>query len=141
LFNSTFFAGVKLPLCFLGFFFFGRSALLILIVWMAAQMVAAVGLLKLKKWGLFTTTGLQCIGVINTLPLVGIPANGMRFQQLMETMIASINTRLPQPVPVVIAMWAGFAISIPIVFVILWFLIKQKQAFSSAAQQMARHRL
>jgi hypothetical protein len=140
LFYSTFFTGVQLPLCFLGFFFFGRSASLILIVWMAAQMVAAVGLLKLKNWGLFGTIGLQCLTVINAVLLVGIPANRARFQQLMETMIASMNTRTSQPVPFAIPMWAGIASSLPLVFVILWFLITRKQAFNSAAQEMAGHR-
>jgi hypothetical protein len=71
---------------------------------------------------------------------VAIPPNRVRFQQLMETMIASMNTRLPQPIPFVIPMWAAFAISIPVVFVILWFLITQKHAFTSAAEKSARHR-
>jgi hypothetical protein len=140
LFYSTFLPGMQLPLFFLGFFFFGRSASLILIVWMAAQMVAAVGLLKLKNWGLFATIGLQCLAVTNAVLLVGIPANRARFQQLMETMMASMNTRMPQPAPFVVPMWAGIASSLPIVFVILWFLITRKQAFTSAAQEMARHR-
>ena len=140
LFYSRFFPGVQFPLFFLGFFFLGRSAFLILIVWMAAQMVAAVGLLRLKKWGLFTTIGLQCLAVMNVTLLVGFPANRARFQQFMETIIASINARMPQPAPFVFPMWIGIVSSLPIVFVILWFLIARKQAFTSAAQELARQR-
>lgn len=137
---SAFFPGVQLPLCFLGFFFFGRSAFLILFVWMAVQMVAAVGLLKLKNWGRLAAIGLQCLAVINAALLLGIPANRARFQQLMETMTASLNARMPQPVPFVFPAWIGFASSLPIVFVILWFLIARKQAFTSAEHELARQR-
>lgn len=137
LFHSSFFPGVQLPLFFLGFFFLGRSASLILVAWMAAQMVAAVGLLKLKKWGLFATVGLQCLAIMNVALLVGVPANRARFQQFMEALMASMNARMPQPVPFVFPMWIGIASSLPIVFVILWFLITRRQAFTSAAQELA----
>lgn len=138
LFYRAFFPGVQMPLCFLGFFFFGRSAWLILFVWMAAQMVASVGLLKLKNWGRLATIGLQCLIVINSVLLMGIPANRARFQQLMETMSASMNLGMPQPVPVVFPAWIGLAASLPIVFVILWFLIARKSAFTSSAQEVPR---
>jgi hypothetical protein len=138
LFNSAFFSGVQFPLYFLGFFFVGRSASLILIVWITAQIVAAVGLLKLKNWGLLATIGLQCLTVVNAALLVGIPANRARFQQIMEAMIASINSRMPQPGSFVFPMWIGFASSLPIVFVILWFLITRRHAFTSPGQELAR---
>jgi len=138
LFNSAFFSGAQFPLYFLGFFFFGRSASLILIVWITAQIVAAVGLLKLKNWGLLATIGLQCLTVVNSALLVGIPANRARFQQIMEAMIASINSRMPQPVSFVFPIWIGFASSMPIVFVILWFLITRRHAFTSPGQELAR---
>ena len=137
LFNSAFFSGVQFPLYFLGFFFVGRSASLILIVWITAQIVAA-GLLKLKHWGLLATIGLQCLTVVNASLLVGIPANRARFQQIMEAMIASINSRMPQPVSFVFPIWIGFASSLPIVFVILWFLITRRHAFNSPGQELAR---
>jgi hypothetical protein len=105
LFNSAFFSGLQFPLYFLGFFFFGRSASLILIVWITAQIVAAMGLLKLKNWGLLVTIGLQCLTVVNAALLVGIPANRARFQQIMEAMVASINSRMPQPVSFVFPIW------------------------------------
>src|SRR5215472_9013341 len=140
LFNGAFLSGVKLPFYFLGFFIFGRSAYLILIVWMAAQMTAAVGLLKLKRWGLFATIGLQCLTAVNAALLIGIPSSRARFQQIMETMIASMSARMPQPVPFVFPVWLGLAISFPIIFVILWCLITKKQAFTSAAQELARQR-
>jgi len=139
LLNSVLFPGLQTPLFFLDFFFFGPRALLILTVWMAAQMAAAVGLLKLKNWARLATIGLQCLVLINFV-LLAIPANRARFQQVMETMTSSMNTRMPQPVPFLFPMWAGIAASLPIVLVILWFLITEKQSFASAAQEMAHQR-
>jgi hypothetical protein len=71
----VFLPGVHLPLFFLGFFFLGRSASIILVVWMAVQLVVAIGLLKLKNWGRLGALGLQCLGFANTALLLAIPAN------------------------------------------------------------------
>jgi hypothetical protein len=99
--------------------------------WMAAQMTAAVGLLKLKEWGLFTTIGLQCLAMINAALVVIIPTHRERIQQIMETMIASMNARTPYPAPFVFPIWVGYAMSFPIMFVILWLLVTRKRAFTS----------
>ena len=128
----AFFSEVQLPLFFLGFFFFGRSASIILIVWMAVQLVAAAGLLRLKNWARLGTIGLQCLMLANTVLMVGIPANRTRFQQLMESMTAAMSAHMPPPQsPFVIPAWAGLVSSLPIVLAILWVLITEKQAFTS----------
>lgn len=134
LLNHLFLPGIQFPFYFLGFFFLGRGAYAVLIVWMAAQMVAAVGLLKLKKWGLFVTIGLQCLTVANLALLAGIPGHRARFQQIMEAMMASMNARMPQPAPFDFPAWGGLAMSLPIVLVVLYFLITRRAAFSSATQ-------
>jgi len=140
-FNKALFSGVQFPLYFLGFFFLGRSADSILVVWMTLQAVAAVGLLKLKKWGLIATIGSQCLTLLNAVLLLVIPANRARFQQIMVTMVNSMNERMPYPahqVPFVFPMWLGFAISIPMIFVVLWFLVTRRTAFHSEAQELVR---
>lgn len=134
LLNHALLPGFQFPFYFLGFFFFGRGAYMVLIVWMAAQMVAAAGLLKLKNWGLFGTIGLQCLTVANLALLAGIPGHRARFQQIMEAMMASMNTRMPQPAPFAFPVWGGFAMSLPIVLVILYFLITRRHAFSPATE-------
>jgi len=48
---------------------------------------------------------------------------------------ASMNSRMPHPVPFVFPIWIAFASPLPIVFVILWFLITRRQAFTSVAQE------
>lgn len=68
----------------------------------------------------------------------GYPRQRARLQQLMETMLASMNARLPRPVPFVYPGWIGLAMAFPVTVVILWFLITRRQAFLSAAEELAR---
>jgi hypothetical protein len=93
LFSRSFFRSQPMPLCFLGFFAFGRTAILILLVWMAAQFVAAVGLLKLKNWGRVVTIWLQVLSMANLVLAFGPPANRVRYQQNMEAIVASMYPR------------------------------------------------
>ena len=138
LFNRAFFPGTQLPFYFLGFFVFGWGAYLASILWTAAQIVAAVGLLRLKKWGLFATIGLQCLAAVSAALLMVIPGHRGKLQQLMETMMASMNARLPQPAPFVYPAWIGFAMGFAVALLILWLLITRRQAFSTAAAELAR---
>jgi hypothetical protein len=132
LFDSAVFSGVQMPVYFLGLYFSGRSAYIVLAVWLAAQMAAGVGLLKLKNWALFTAIGLQCLAAVNLAMLITIPESRTRFQQIMDTMMASMNPHIPHTTPFAFPVWIGLASSIPVVFVVLWFLITRRQAFASA---------
>lgn len=133
LMNRALFPGVQIPFYFLGFFLFGSSAYLVFIVWMAAQMAAAVGLLKLHNWGRVTAIALQCLGAINAGLLLVIPGHRAKFQQVMEAMMASMNARMRQPAPFVFPTWIGYGMAFPMILVILWFLITRRQAFNSAS--------
>src|ERR1700693_1019687 len=130
LFTNTLFSRLKLPFFFLGFFFSGSSSYLLLMVWMTVQLIAAVGLLKLKSWGLYTTITLQCLALLNIVMMVTIPANRLRFQQVMETLRFSPGGRMYYS-PSMFPMWIGMLSSIPIVVVILFFLLSQKKYFNS----------
>jgi len=128
-FNSAFFPGLRLPFFFLGFFLFGTNAYLLFIIWMAVQIVAAVGLLKLKTWGLYTTIALQCLALLNMVLIVVIPDNRLRFQQIMDSFRVSISGRMYYSAPT-FPMWIGMLSALPLIAVILFFLISQKNAFS-----------
>ena len=136
-FDSIMFPGVQLPICILGVFVSGRSAMVILVLWMVVQAIAAVGLLKLKNWGRLTTIVLQCVGMINIALMFGIPANRAKFQLFMESAVRSMNARMPQPVPFTFPIWLGFAASIPVFIAVLWFLVTTKKAFNPAAAEPA----
>jgi hypothetical protein len=136
-FNRSIFPEMKFPMFFMGAFFIGRSAIVVLGVWMAIQLVVAVGLLRMKKWGLFATIGLQCVGIANCLLLL-LPANRVRFKQIFETLLVSTKSHTPYPMPSGFPMWIGFLSSLPIYFVILWFLVKERQAFTSNHSQLVR---
>jgi hypothetical protein len=131
LFAKTMFSGQELPFCFLGVFVSGWNAALIVCSWAVFQMIAAVGLLKLKKWGWMTAIGLQILGIVNGVLILGIPANRMKFEQMMERANISMGARMHQSVPLVLPTWVGIISSLPIVVAILWFLIAQKQVFNT----------
>jgi hypothetical protein len=127
--TNALFARLKLPFFFLGFFVFGPGAYLLLAVWMAVQVVAAVGLLKLKSWGLYATVALQCLALLNMVMIVAIPANRLRFQEIMES-FRFAGGQMYQSMPV-FPMWIGLLGSLPIIVAILFFLISQKKSFSA----------
>lgn len=133
--NGALLREIQFPFYFLGIFVFGKSAYLILVLWMAVQFVAAAGLLKLKRWAFFTTIGLQSFAILNGTLLLSIPGHRARLQRIMETMMASMNARMPQPAlpPFNFPVWWEYAVSLPIVAVILWFLITRRHAFTSGA--------
>jgi len=145
-FTPRFFSGFQLPIYFLGHFFFGRTTYAILTVWMTAQFVAAIGLLKLKRAGLFATIAFQCLTIVNFTMLAVIPGARARYQQIMDTVMATMNANMPQvavtngstvtavnPFPA----WAAPLASIPLVLVILWFLITRRHAFTRAEDELA----
>jgi hypothetical protein len=118
------------PLFFLGLFLFRPGAYLLLSVWMTVQVVAAVGLLKLKSWGLYATVALQCLALLNMVMIVAIPANRLRFQEIMESFRFSAGGQMYQSMPM-FPMWIGLLGSLPIIVAILFFLISQKKSFSA----------
>jgi hypothetical protein len=128
--TNALFTRLKLPFFFLGVFLFGPGAYLLLMVWMAVQVVAAVGLLKLKSWGLYATVALQCLALLNMVMIVAIPANRLRFQEIMESFRFSAGGQLYQSMPM-FPMWIGLLGSLPIIVAILFFLISQKKSFSA----------
>jgi hypothetical protein len=130
LFTNSLFPHVRLPFFFLGFFLVGPSAYLLLLIWMTVQGAAAVGLLKLERWGLVATITVQCVALLNIVMMVAIPANRLRFQQVMDTIRFSANDRIYHSAPM-FPMWIGILSSVPIVVVILFFLIAQKKYFNS----------
>lgn len=132
---SSFYRGVKLPITFLGFFFYGRSATLIFLALCAAQLGVAIGLLKMRRWGLLAAIGLQCLTLLNFALVVGIPANRSKFQQIMDAIRSSIDSRMHHAYPFHFPAWIGMAGSLPIIVAILWFLVAERHAFDSSEQQ------
>jgi hypothetical protein len=96
------------------------------------------GIAETEELGLFATIGPQCLTVVNAALMVAIPANRARFQEVIGTATASINAHQPQPFPFVFPIWVFLALSFPVVCVILWFLITQRQSFASASQNLVR---
>ena len=149
--SSQFLKGAQFPMYFLGHLFFGRATYGILIVWSAAQFVAAIGLLRLKRAGLVATVALQCLAIVNVALLAVIPGARAKYQQAFDTMMATMNANMPQFTvgngsthtavnPFSFPAWAAGLFSIPLVLVILWFLITRRHAFARAENELSSGR-
>jgi hypothetical protein len=130
------FPHVEIPFCFLGFFFFGGAAYALILGWTAVQLVAAVGLLKLKNWARLTTIALQFLGLANGALVLVVPGNRAKLEQYMAAMVASMDTTMPQPWAPTFGAWIGMAATVPLILVVLWFLFSQKQAFMPRAAEL-----
>ena len=149
--SHRFMSGMEFPMYFLGRFLFGRSAYTILVVWMIAQAVAAIGLLKLKRAGLFATIALQCLTLLNVTMLVAIPTARARYQQIMDNMMGTMTANMPNlavnnghtatGVPLFrFPVWGTVVASLPLVLVMLWFLITRRHAFTGAENELSSGR-
>jgi len=134
-FTGTLFPGGRLPMFFFGFLFYGRREYLILGLWVGVQAVAAVAMLRLKNWGRLTTIGMQFLSMVNAVLIFVVPANRLKLQELMQEMYASMAARTHQPVPMYYPWWFGLVTTLPIFLVVLWFLLKSKDAFEVAARE------
>jgi hypothetical protein len=134
LFSRTVLHGQTMPVCFLGFFIFRRSAILVLVVWMAAQFVAAIGLLKLRNWGRVTCLWLQVLGIVNLVLTFAVPANRVRYQKIVETMYP----QFPQTFSFSALTWMVIVCTAPILLVVLWFLVTQKRVFLDSPEGIRR---
>lgn len=123
--------GQQMPIFYFGYLLSGWSGITIFICLMAVQAAAAVGLLKLRLWGRTLAIWLQVLNLFNLAISFGIPANRAKFQQLMAAMESpylQANGAFTFPV------WIGAIVSLPIVAVLLWILVTQKQAFLNNGQ-------
>jgi len=132
LFFGRFFPQRSMPLAFLGHIYFGRVATLILVATAVVQVVAAIGLLKLKNWGRLVTIGLQLLTILNSVLIFGPPASRARFQQVMDTMVPSGDPQMAHAFTSSFPAWIGALTAGAVVLVVLWFLFAERKAFHTS---------
>jgi len=79
-----------------------------------------LGLLKLKSWGLYATIALQCLALLNLVMMVAVPANRLRYQQILDTLSFSASGWMYHPASMS-PMWIGMLSSLALIVVILFF--------------------
>ncbi len=117
---------LHLPLTFLGFFFTGGKAALIVSAYMSVQLLMAYGLLKLEKWGRSLAIYYFNFAIFNSIISVILPGAQGRYEEATGAMQTSMG--LP-PSPFQFPMWFSLVFSLPMIAVQLWFVVTRRQAF------------
>jgi hypothetical protein len=122
------FAFRQIPIPVLGFPLTGWPATLFGLFQSVANIVAGMGLLKLKPWGRILAIWVFVFAVINALMTL-LPGRLANYQQAM-------NLALGRQSPPAFSPWLrsifGLAIGLLIIAIQLWFVITRKQAFGNS---------
>jgi hypothetical protein len=125
---------LHLPLTFLGFFFTGGKAALIVIGYMSVQLLMAYGLLKLEKWGRSLAIYYFNFAIFNSIISVILPGAQARYEEATAAMQTSMG--LP-PTPFQFPIWFSLVFSLPMIAIQLWFVVTRKQAFAGPHSSLA----
>jgi hypothetical protein len=125
---------LHLPLTFLGFFFTGGKAALIVTGYMSVLLLMAYGLLKLEKWGRSLAIYYFNFAIFNSIISVILPGAKERYEEAAAAMQTSMG--LP-PTPFQLPIWFSLVFSLPMIAIQLWFVVTRRQAFESPHNPLA----
>jgi hypothetical protein len=135
---SVMFPGVGVPFMLFGTILTGTPALIGLSIFLALRGIAGVGLLKLQPWARTTAICLEAFGLVNTILSFGLPSGRAAFSRWMTAIMdanfrrlhLSDRARLPPGFPYISEFTViGAIFAVPVSVAILWFLVKEKDAF------------
>lgn len=118
---------MHVPTMFMGIFYTGWKASLIIMGFMTVQFLMAYGLLKLEPWGRSLAIYYFNFAIFNSIISVILPGAQARFDEAAAMMQGTMG--LPAASPVKFPIWSGLLFSLPIIAVQLWFVVTRKQAF------------
>jgi hypothetical protein len=124
----------NMPVNFLGFYFTGAQASLIVIGYMSAQFLMGYGLLKLEKWGRSLAIYYFNFAIFNSIISVILPGAQARYQEATAAMQSSMG--LP-PSQFQVPIWFTLVFSLPAIVIQLWFVITRRQAFEGPHSSLA----
>jgi hypothetical protein len=124
----------NMPVTFLGFYFTGAQASLIVIGYMSVQFLMGYGLLKLEKWGRGLAIYYFNFAIFNSIISVILPGAQARYLEATAAMQSSVG--LP-PSQFQIPIWFSLVFSLPAIIIQLWFVVTRKQAFEGPRNSLA----
>jgi hypothetical protein len=125
---------LRLPLTFLGFFFTGGKASLIVIGYMSVQLLMAYGLLRLEKWGRSLAIYYFNFAIFNSIISVVLPGAQARYEEAMTAMQGSLGLA---PSQFQFPLWTSLVFSLPWIAIQLWFVVTRRQAFEHPHNSLA----
>jgi hypothetical protein len=118
----------QFPMMFLGFFFTGPAAALIILTYATVQAALAYGLWELKPWGRSLSMYYFNFAIFNAVISVILPGAESRYEQMIAAIQSTMN--LPAaPAQPHFPLWIALFFSLPFIGIQLWFLIASKPAF------------
>ncbi|MFY9801719.1 MAG: hypothetical protein WA211_13345 [Candidatus Acidiferrales bacterium] len=117
---------MHVPMMFMGIFYTGWKASLIIMGFMTAQLLIAYGLLRLEPWGRSLAIYYFNFGIFNSIISVILPGAQARFDAATAMMQGTLG------VPATSAkfpIWSGLIFGLPLIAIQLWFVVTRKQAF------------
>ncbi|MFZ0582298.1 MAG: hypothetical protein WAN72_14750 [Candidatus Acidiferrales bacterium] len=128
---------MHVPMMFMGIFYTGWKASLIIMGFMSVQLMMAYGLLKLEPWGRSLAIYYFNFGIFNSIISVVLPGAQARFDQA-ETLMKGTMGLPASPSQAKFPIWTGLLFSLPLIAIQLWFVVKHKQAFERPHGPSAR---
>jgi hypothetical protein len=122
------------PVFFLGFFFKGTAASLLMFALALLQSFIGFGLLKLRPWGRTLAIYYFQFLIFNSLTMVLIPGTQVRFEQAMNEMLRDMQGTTGAAPPVMhFPVWFGVIFAVPLLSLLLWVVVSRKGAFQDDA--------
>ena len=128
---------MHVPMMFMGIFYTGWKASLIIMGFMSVQLMMAYGLLRLEPWGRSLAIYYFNFGIFNSIISVVLPGAQSRFDQA-ETLMQGTMGLPASPSAAKFPIWTGLIFSLPLIAIQLWFVIKHKHAFERPHGPSAR---
>jgi hypothetical protein len=123
---------VNPPVFFLGYFFKGTYASMLMLALALVQSLIGFGLLKLRPWGRTLAIYYFQFLIFNSLTMVLIPGTQARFEQAMSEMLSDMQGTLgTPPSPMHVPIWFGVIFAVPLLSLLLWIVVSRKDVFQS----------
>ena len=123
---------VNPPVFFLGYFFKGTYASMLMLALALVQSLIGFGLLKLRPWGRTLAIYYFQFLIFNSLTMVLIPGTQARFEQAMSEMLSDMQGTLgTPPSPMHIPIWFGVIFAVPLLSLLLWIVVSRKDVFQA----------
>ena len=123
---------VNPPVFFLGYFFKGTYASMLMLALALVQSLIGFGLLKLRPWGRTLAIYYFQFLIFNSLTMVLIPGTQARFEQAMSEMLSDMQGTLgTPPSPMHVPIWFGVIFAVPLLSLLLWIVVSRKDAFQA----------
>ena len=125
---------VNPPVFFLGNFFRGTIASLLMLALALVQSLIGFGLLKLRPWGRTLAIYYFQFLIFNSLTTVLIPGTQARFEQAMNDMLQDMQGVSGTAAPAMhFPIWYGVVFAVPLLGLLLWIVVSRKEVFQDDA--------